>query len=623
MKVEDIRDPSFVKTLDEKQLNTLCDDIREFLIESISKTGGHLSSNLGIVELTVALHYVFDSPKDKIFFDVGHQAYIHKILTGRAKDFKNLKKLDGLSGFQKRCESVHDVWEAGHSSTALSAAVGMAIARDLNHDAFNVLPVVGDASIASGESFEALNHLGSLSNKVIVILNDNQMAIGKSVGGFNNLLSNIRLSNTYNNFKNDYKNFLAKGKIGKLIYNGTKCIKDFFKNGFINDTIFEDFGLDYLGPVNGHDIKELIRVLELAKYNDKSVVVHVMTQKGRGYEHALDDQEGKWHSTKPFDVKTGKQLTSITNKTSFSKIVANHVEKHMDVDEDVITVTPAMIDGSALRGIFNKYPDRSFDVGIAEEHALTFSAALSLSGKKTFISVYSSFLQRAYDQINHDICRMNLPCLIAIDRSGIVGQDGPTHNGVFDIGILTGIPNIILFSGKDAKETKQFINTAFNDFSHPYAFRIPREDIIDEDVSLNDVIKIGSWQIAHKNDNCDLVVITYGTNVNKVINNIDDLNIEIVNARFIKPMDYQMLDIIALSGKPIFVYETDLMINSLGNHIASYFASKHYHNDLYFMAIGDHYSCQGTKEEVLKRENVDINSFIIKCKEILDEKGKN
>lgn len=623
MKVEDIQDPSFIKALDEEQLNTLSSDIRDFLLKSISKTGGHLSSNLGIVELTIALHYVFNSPKDKIFFDVGHQAYIHKILTGRAKDFKNLKKLDGLSGFQKRCESEHDVWEAGHSSTALSAAVGMAIARDLNHENYNVLPVIGDASIASGESFEALNHLGSLNNKVIVILNDNQMAIGKSVGGFNNLLSNIRLSNTYNNFKTDYKKALTKGKLGKAVYKGTKVIKDFFKNGFINDTIFEDFGLDYLGPVNGHDIKELIRVLELAKHNDKSVVVHIITQKGKGYEHALDDQEGKWHSTKPFDIETGKQQSSITDKTSFSKVVSNQVEKHMSKDEDIVVVTPAMIDGSALRDIFNKYPKRSFDVGIAEEHALTFGAALSLSYKKPFISVYSSFLQRAYDQINHDICRMNLPCLIAIDRAGIVGQDGPTHNGVFDIGLLTGIPNMILFSGKDAKETKQFINTAFKDFTHPYAFRIPREDIKDEDVSLDDVLQIGIWQQAYQPDQVDLVVITYGTNVDRVIDKIDGLNIEVINARFIKPMDNKMLDIIALKGKPILIYETDLMINSLGNHIASYFASKHYHNDLYFMGIDDHYSCQGTKDEVLEKEKLDLDSFIIKCKEILDEKGKN
>lgn len=623
MKVEDIQDPSFIKALDEEQLNTLSSDIRDFLLKSISKTGGHLSSNLGIVELTIALHYVFNSPKDKIFFDVGHQAYIHKILTGRAKDFKNLKKLDGLSGFQKRCESEHDVWEAGHSSTALSAAVGMAIARDLNHENYNVLPVIGDASIASGESFEALNHLGSLNNKVIVILNDNQMAIGKSVGGFNNLLSNIRLSNTYNNFKTDYKKALTKGKLGKAVYKGTKAIKDFFKNGFINDTIFEDFGLDYLGPVNGHDIKELIRVLELAKHNDKSVVVHIITQKGKGYEHALDDQEGKWHSTKPFDIETGKQQSSITDRTSFSKVVSNQVEKHMSKDEDIVVVTPAMIDGSALRDIFNKYPKRSFDVGIAEEHALTFGAALSLSYKKPFISVYSSFLQRAYDQINHDICRMNLPCLIAIDRAGIVGQDGPTHNGVFDIGLLTGIPNMILFSGKDAKETKQFINTAFKDFTHPYAFRIPREDIKDEDVSLDDVLQIGIWQQAYQPDQVDLVVITYGTNVDRVIDKIDGLNIEVINARFIKPMDNKMLDIIALKGKPILIYETDLMINSLGNHIASYFASKHYHNDLYFMGIDDHYSCQGTKDEVLEKEKLDLDSFIIKCKEILDEKGKN
>ena len=321
-----IKDPSFLKELDIRQLNQLASDIREFLINNISKTGGHLSSNLGVVELTIALHYVFNSPKDKIFFDVGHQSYVHKILTGRASQFNTLRKYQGLSGFQKRCESEHDVWEAGHSSTALSGAVAMAIARDLDKQNFNVIPVVGDAAMVGGESLEALNHLGSINNKVIIILNDNQMAIGKSVGGFNDFLSSIRLSGTYNNLKEDYRNITSKNKFGKMIFNISKRVKDFVKHGLIDDTIFEDFGVDYLGPVNGHDFDDLIRVLNLAKASKTSVVVHVVTKKGKGYRYAENDFAGKWHGIAPFNISDGTiKNPEPEDKTTWSKLVADHI----------------------------------------------------------------------------------------------------------------------------------------------------------------------------------------------------------------------------------------------------------------------------------------------------------
>ena len=308
MDLNKIKDPSFLMEMNIDELNELAYKIRQFIIQSVSKTGGHLSSNLGIVELTIALHYVFNSPKDKIFFDVGHQSYVHKILTGRAKQFPTLRQFNGLSGFQKRCESKHDVWEAGHSSTALSAAVAMAIARDLNHEYFDVIPVIGDGAVVGGESLEALNHLGSIQNKVILILNDNQMSISKSTGAMNNFLNNIRISNTYNRMKDDYRTMLQKGKLGEGVYKATKYLKDFVKHGFLDDTIFEDFGMDYLGPIDGHNIGELIRVLNIAKTNKKSVVVHVVTEKGKGYSYAENDKEGKWHGTPPFNVKTGNVL---------------------------------------------------------------------------------------------------------------------------------------------------------------------------------------------------------------------------------------------------------------------------------------------------------------------------
>lgn len=625
MDLRKIKDPSFLKDLDTEQLNRLALDIRKFLLMNISKTGGHLSSNLGIVELTIALHYVFQSPQDKIFFDVGHQAYVHKILTGRAKYFPSLRKYNGLSGFQKKSESVHDVWEAGHSSTALSAAAAMAIARDLDHQKFNIVPVVGDGAIVSGESLEALNHLGSIKNKVIIILNDNQMSISKSIGGFNNFLKDVRISNTYNRMKNDYKNMLSKRKYGNKVYHATKNVKDFVKRGLINDTIFENFGLDYLGPVDGHNIEELIRVLNLAKDNKKSVVVHVVTKKGKGYSYAENDTTGKWHGIEPFHLKDGS-IKSPKTLPSWSAVVANHVEKWMKKDQDIVAVTPAMIYGSAMNQIFHHYPDRSFDVGIAEEHALTFTAALSLSHKKPFISVYSSFLQRAYDQIVHDISRMNLPCLCSIDRAGIVGSDGPTHHGVFDLSFMNAIPNIVYFAPKDAVELKKFINTAFLNFQAPYFVRIPRGFIQDNEISLEETLETGTWEIILNKDEFDMTIITYGENVAVIeeMINSENLKIRLVNARYIKPFDKQMVkDIFVNDTKPVLVYETDLKAGSLGSYILEYCNKIHILRSFEHIAIEDHFSMQGSKEEIYKDEHIDVESVLNKCKELINGKKAN
>lgn len=625
MDLRKIDSPAFLKDLNTKQLNKLALDIRRFIIQNISKTGGHLSSNLGVVELTIALHYVFESPKDKIFFDVGHQSYVHKILTGRAKYFPSLRKYNGLSGFQKRCESVHDVWEAGHSSTALSAAVAMAIARDLNHQKYDVIPVIGDGAIVGGESMEALNHLGSLDNKVIIILNDNQMSISQSIGGFNNFLNDIRMSNAYNRMKSDYKNMLSKGKLGNKVYHATKNVKDFVKRGFIDDTIFEDFGLDYLGPVDGHNIEELIRIFELAKKAKKSVVVHVVTQKGKGYHFAENDKTGKWHGIEPFHIKRGT-VKSSTDLTSWSAVVSKHILKWMEKDQNVVAITPAMIYGSALNEIFEKYPERSFDVGIAEEHALTFTAGLSLEHKKPFISVYSSFLQRAYDQIVHDISRMNLPCLCSIDRAGIVGSDGPTHHGVFDLSFMNAIPNIVYFAPKDAIELKKFINTAFLYFKAPYFVRIPRGSIQDVDLDLKQTLEIGTWLIEMNQNDFDMTIITYGENVNIVKKMISDQNLKIrlINARFIKPFDNEMIkSIFKKDNKPILVYETDLKAGSLGTSILNYCNKLHILRSFEHIAIEDHFSMQGSKDELYKDEKIDIDSVLEKCKELINGKEKN
>ena len=443
MKLEQIKNPQFLKQLNIEELEELADQIRSFIIHHVSETGGHFSSNLGVVELTIALHYIFDSPLDKIIFDVGHQSYVHKILTGRAAQFSTLRQYNGLSGFQKKKESIHDVWEAGHSSTALSAAIGMAIARDLNHEQGEMICVVGDAALMSGESFEALNYIGSVDSKVIIILNDNNMSISRNVGGLSNFFSDIRMSTQYKNARNNYISFLSKSNLGKKVYKITKKVKDQIKNNVINDNIFGEFGLDYIGPINGHDFHDLFNALSLASEMDHSVVVHVHTVKGKGYPLAENDYYGVYHGVAPFDYREGIRSKE-SSMISWSEVVARHIEKWMYEDQDIVTITPAMISGSCLRHIFDTFPDRAFDVGIAEEHAMTFAAGLSNAQKKPFITIYSSFLQRAYDQINHDIARMQLPCLIGVDRSGLVGADGETHHGVFDMSILSSIPNLLL-----------------------------------------------------------------------------------------------------------------------------------------------------------------------------------
>lgn len=622
MNLEKIKSPEFIKQLNIEELNDLAHDIRKFIIENVSKTGGHFSSNLGIVELTMALHYIFDSPTDKFIFDVGHQSYVHKILTGRVKDFPTLRQFGGMSGFQKRKESIHDQWEAGHSSTAISAGIGMAVARDLNHEQGEVLCIVGDAAIMSGESFEALNYLGSIKSKVIVILNDNNMSISRNVGGLSNFLSDIRMSVQYKNAKNNYISFLSRSHFGKKVYKVTKNIKDHIKNNVMDDNIFSQFGLDYIGPVNGHDFNDLLNALTLAKDMKHSVVVHVHTIKGKGYELAENDKNGLYHGVAPFDYKEG--LTK-QQKTSWSSVIADHIEKIMAADKDVIVITPAMISGSCLNHIFSQYPNRSFDVGITEEHAMTFAAGLSSAHKKPYITIYSSFIQRAYDQINHDIARMNLPCLIGIDRCGLVGADGETHHGVFDIGFLSAIPNLIIMTPKDALEAKKMINTAFIHFDAPYILRFPKGNVDDQECSVDKTIEIGTWEkIIHQSD-YSMTVITYDQKVNQVLGLIQQhhLPVNLVNARFIKPLDYHMLNELYDSQQQLIIYETDMMTGSLGSLIAQYYSRLHINMHIDYLGIDDHYTPQGSIEELLEIEKISLDDLLKLIKERLYEERES
>ncbi|MBR4455294.1 MAG: 1-deoxy-D-xylulose-5-phosphate synthase [Solobacterium sp.] len=610
MDLTGIQNPEFLKTMNITELTMLAADIRRFLIDNISRTGGHLASNLGVVELTIALHYVFDAPKDKIFFDVGHQSYTHKILTGRAKYFDQLRQYHGLSGFQKRSESIYDAWEAGHSSTSLSAALGMAVARDLSRESYHIVPVIGDGAMGSGESLEALNHIGSEKRNIVIIFNDNNMSISRNVGGLTRGFARLRSAASYNNLKLSMKHSLNKSDFGKVMYRGMKNMKDALKESVIDAGVFGEFNLEYLGPVDGHNLRELIRVLNVAKEHEGPVVVHVITQKGRGYSPCEKDLTGQWHGVGPFDRISGKPLHNVPEGyKSWSRVVSDTVLELAGTDQRIAVITPAMLYGSALDSFFAAYPERSFDCGIAEEHAMTFAASLALSGMRPFISIYSSFLQRAYDQVNHDVCRMDLPVLIGIDRAGLVGADGDTHHGVFDIGILRSLPNLILAAPKDAAEARNMIYTALRQ-DHPFALRYPRGEVICSD--LPDFAEISfSWTLEYAPEEAKVIVMAYGPDVDLIKHKLEvnELPVKLINCRFIKPLDEAMLKETAESGLPVFIYETDMKAGGLASAILEYSNDHHLHLEVTRYGLGDHYIPQGSANLLKKDEGCDLSTL--------------
>lgn len=611
MKIEEINNPQVIKNMSIKELNVLAETIRSFLVYSLSKTGGHLSSNLGIVELTLALHYVFDSPKDKIFFDVGHQAYVHKILTGRGEMFSTLRQYEGLSGFQKRKESEHDVWEAGHSSTSLSAALGFAITRDLNHDAYNVIPVIGDGAMASGMSFEALNQIGSEKRGMIIIFNDNNMSISGNVGGFSQACTHLRASKSYTSLKKDLSSRLSSSKIGDRVLSTMKDMKDSIKHTVVDGSIFTEMGLDYIGPINGHDISELIRVLNTVKDHSAPIVVHVITKKGKGYKFAENDTDGNWHGVSKFNISTGQPLSTLANHhLDWSSILSESLLRLAVDDPDIVAITPAMSKGSKLDKFAKVYPDRFFDCGIAEEHAITLATAMALENKKPFLSVYSSFLQRGYDQINHDAGRMNAPVVIGVDRSGLVGEDGETHHGVFDISMLYSVPNLIITMPKDGFEAQDFMYTAFHQNKSPFLIRIPRGST-EYDPKMFAPIEIGTWSKYEIKERSKVVVITYGPDVDRVIQKAksNDLAICVINARFIKPLDEKMLTEILKDDIPIIVYECDMLHGGLSSAILAFNNDNNFNKPIKRIGIKDHYVPQGSLPQLRKKEKIDLETL--------------
>ena len=615
MNLYDIKDPKFLKKMSYKELETLAKDIRELIIDKVSKSGGHLSSNLGVVELTIMIDRVFNLPKDKVIFDVGHQAYTHKILTGRSKDFDNLRKINGLSGFQKRSESVYDCYEAGHSSTSLSSALGFAIARDKNKEDYNVVAVIGDASISNGLAYEALNHIGEVKSKMIIILNDNNMSISENVGALHNYLDKLRSNKRYDLAKKGTKRFLIKVPfIGKYLVKFMHLIKESIKKIYIKEGyLFEEFGLDYYGPINGHDFNELESYLKMAKEAKGPVLIHVITEKGKGYKFTENDKKGLWHGVPKFNKETGEFLNK-SDLVSYSEIMCDSLVRLNR--KELMVITPALEVGSRLTKYKEKYPSQFIDTGIAEEHALILANSLSLNKIIPFVSIYSSFMQRGYDMIVHDISRMNSHVIIGVDRCGIVGEDGETHQGVFDLTFLLPLPNLIITSPKDSIELTNLLKTAINTNS-PFVIRYSKKKL----KYLKDKpkeIKIGSWE--NITDGEDLTIITYGDFLNEsleVVNKLreENINVELVNARFLKPIDYEYFNKVLKKNKKIIVYEESMKIGSLGSYLKT-LTDK----EIIIMGIEDKFVMQGKREELLKDLSLDKNSLYNRVKK---EVGKN
>ncbi len=577
MLLDQIDSPDDLKKLALPELPQLAEEIRHFLIRKLSATGGHLAPNLGVVELTLALHYHYNSPRDKFIFDVGHQAYVHKMLTGRQGRFDTLRQKNGLCGFVKRNESEHDVWEAGHSSTSLSAAMGMALARDLKGESNRIVAIIGDGALTGGMALEALNHIGHEKRNLMVVLNDNEMSIAPNVGAIHNYLGKVRTEKIYRKAKDELDWLLRKvPAIGGKLARTADRVKDSLKYLIAPDgMLFEEFGLKYFGPVDGHDLGKLLEAFKQADQVDGPVLVHVLTTKGKGYSPAEADSH-KWHGISgAYKIESGQVIKPV-GPPMYTEVFGNALIELAEQDSRIVAVTPAMPGGSGLLKFAERFPDRMYDVGIAEQHAGTMSAALAMEGMKPVFAVYSTFLQRAYDQVVHDICRQNLNVVFAIDRAGFVGADGETHQGVYDIAFLRHIPNMVIMMPKDENELRNMLRTAVDYDKGPIAVRYPRIEGVgvayDERMTS---IGIGTWETVREGDYA--AVLAIGPMV-KVAEEAADLlkregiNVRVVNARFVKPLDNQMLLTLAKERLPIMVVEEGAVHGGLGSAILEFYA---------------------------------------------------
>lgn len=600
--LEKIQKPNDIKKIPADQLPALAEEIREFIIESLSKTGGHLASNLGVVELTIAMHRVFDLPKDKLIWDVGHQSYTHKILTGRKDGFETLRREGGISGFPKRSESDCDVFDTGHSSTSISAGVGYVRARELKKENYSIVSIIGDGALTGGMAYEALNNAASLKSNFIIVLNDNEMSITENVGGMSSYLSGLRTASAYTDFKMDVTKALNRiPGIGPGMVDAMRKTKSSIKQIIIPGMLFEDMGLTYLGPVDGHNIPQLIKTFQEAKRFEGPILVHVLTQKGRGYEPAMR-HPARFHGAGPFDVKTGLPVGK--SNPTYTDVFSTVMRKMGDRRKDVAAVTAAMMTGVGLKRFYNMFPDRCFDVGIAEEHAVTFAAALSLGGITPVVAIYSSFLQRAYDQIMHDVCMQNLHVVFAIDRAGLVGYDGETHHGIFDLSYLGSMPNMTILAPKNLWELSDMIKFAV-DYDGPIAVRYPRGEAYTGLKEFRAPICLGKSEVIHEGSRVALLavgsMVKMAEEVQKQLKERMDMDAALVNARFVKPIDEELLRSFADTYELVVTLEENVKDGGFGERVLAFAEEEDLPFGVEIIALPDRFIPHGSVSYQMKQ----------------------
>lgn len=620
-KTEDALSLTYIKGLTSEQqdlLDALCTEIRQVLIEAVAECGGHLASNLGVVELTVALHMAFDSPKDKLIFDVGHQGYVHKLLTGRYPLFKVLRKKGGLSGFLKRSESEHDIFQAGHSSTSISAALGMAFARDHAGDTYHIVPIIGDGALTGGMAFEALNHLGHTQKKVIVILNDNDMSISENVGGLNQHLSRIRTNPAYYKAKHDLEDMIKRiPKVGSHLVEAISKIKKGVKQIVLPSMLFEELGLTYIGPVDGHNIKVTLSALEMAKKVHGPVIVHVVTQKGRGYAPALNNPE-MYHGISPFHVATGSLKSTSTSKT-FSDVFSDCMLRLAEKDSKLVAISAAMPSGTGLKAFADQYPSRFIDVGIAEQHAVTLAAGMALEGLKPVFAVYSTFLQRAYDQIIHDVCIQQLPVILAIDRAGLVGNDGETHHGVYDIAYLLHMPNMTLIAPKDGNDLCAALKYALVQKQGPIAIRYPRGTAFSYYEPYDCVLE-DEWD----DQGSAVTLVAVGTMYAKAVEVVKRFNekglaINLLGKKWLKngPSDEWIKHL--SQSTTVFTLEDGSIVGGYGQYLSALCQEKGYRSRFIFLGVPDSFVGHGDTESLFEDLQLNPDGIFKTIDEVLNE----
>ena len=606
--------PADLRKFNKEEVKRFAKELRKELIDVVSTTGGHLGAGLGVVELTVALHYVFNTPQDKLVWDVGHQAYPHKIITGRKKNIRTLRKGGGLSGFTKRSESEYDPFGAAHSSTSISSTLGMAVAKSLSNNTNHVIAVIGDGAMSAGMAYEAMNNAGAMKSKLIVILNDNDMSIARPVGAMSSYLARLLSGKTYFGFRETVKSIIStfskrfKDKAGKA----EVFMRDIVSGG----TLFNELGFYYIGPIDGHNLDSLIPILNNVKNSkyDGPILIHAVTKKGKGYKPAEDSRD-KYHGVSKFDVVTGEQSKSKTNLPTYTKIFANTLVKHAENDTKIIGITGAMPSGTGMDIFGKKFPDRMFDVGIAEQHAVTFAAGLATEGYKPFAAIYSTFLQRAYDQVVHDVAIQNLPVRFAIDRAGLVGADGPTHAGAFDITYLSTLPNFVVMGASDEAELVRMINTAVSINDRPSAFRYPRGNGLGVELpGINDKLEIGKGRIIREGNK--VAILSFGGRLQESLKAADKLNVKgisttVADARFAKPLDQKLIMNLCLNHEVLITIEEG-SIGGFGSHVFQMLSERGIFDKglkIRSMILPDQFIDQDTPENMYKTAGLDAEAI--------------